>query len=95
MSRTRLSDIEIKITGLRPGEKLFEELLIGNTPIPTAHPDIFMGLESFLPKESLMILLDDLFAFCKKNDSEKAFQLAYQITQSTKEALNNPRKSES
>jgi FlaA1/EpsC-like NDP-sugar epimerase len=76
-------DIEIKITGLRPGEKLFEELLIGDNPIPTSHPDIFMGWESFLPKESLMILLDDLFAFCKNNDSEKAYQLAYRITKST------------
>ena len=35
-------DIEIKITGLRPGEKLYEELLIGNDPQTTSHPKILM-----------------------------------------------------
>ena len=33
-------DIEIKITGLRPGEKLYEELLIGDNPQVTSHPKI-------------------------------------------------------
>jgi FlaA1/EpsC-like NDP-sugar epimerase len=33
-------DIEIKITGLRPGEKLYEELLIGDNPQKTIHPKI-------------------------------------------------------
>ena len=73
-------DIEIKITGLRPGEKLFEELLIGDNPIPTSHPDIFMGLEGFLPKEALMSLIDDLLTICKNNDSERAYKLVYEIT---------------
>ena len=34
-------DIEIQITGLRPGEKLYEELLIGDNPQPSSHPRIF------------------------------------------------------
>ena len=42
-------DIEIAITGLRPGEKLYEELLIGENPIPTQHPRIMKAQEPFLP----------------------------------------------
>jgi FlaA1/EpsC-like NDP-sugar epimerase len=38
-------DIEIAITGLRPGEKLYEELLIGNDPQSSAHPKIFKAKE--------------------------------------------------
>lgn len=42
-------DIEIKVVGLRPGEKLYEELLIGDNPTPTEHPRILRARESFLP----------------------------------------------
>ncbi len=41
-------DIEIEITGLRPGEKLYEELLIGDNPKPTSHPRIMKAHEDFL-----------------------------------------------
>jgi FlaA1/EpsC-like NDP-sugar epimerase len=46
-------DIEIQITGLRPGEKLYEELLIGNDPQPTDHARILKGAESYLPMHEL------------------------------------------
>ena len=42
-------DIEIVEIGLRPGEKLYEELLIGNDPTPTGHPRILKANEPFLP----------------------------------------------
>ena len=42
-------DIEIAVTGLRPGEKLYEELLIGDNPKPTKHPRIMKAHEEFLP----------------------------------------------
>lgn len=42
-------DIEIQVTGLRPGEKLYEELLIGDNPEPTSHPRIMKAREDFLP----------------------------------------------
>jgi FlaA1/EpsC-like NDP-sugar epimerase len=41
-------DIDIEITGLRPGEKLYEELLIGNNPELTTHPRIMKAHEEFL-----------------------------------------------
>jgi FlaA1/EpsC-like NDP-sugar epimerase len=42
-------DIEIDIIGLRPGEKLYEELLISNNPKPTLHPRIMRAEEEFIP----------------------------------------------
>jgi FlaA1/EpsC-like NDP-sugar epimerase len=44
-----MGDIEIRVTGLRPGEKLYEELLIGDNPLPTSHPRIMKAHEEFLP----------------------------------------------
>jgi FlaA1/EpsC-like NDP-sugar epimerase len=43
-----VGDIEIQVTGLRPGEKLYEELLIGDNPLPTSHPRIMKAHEEFL-----------------------------------------------
>ncbi|WP_348240277.1 polysaccharide biosynthesis protein, partial [Salmonella enterica] len=42
-------DIEIKFTGLRPGEKLYEELLIGSNVAGTDHPSIMRADEPHLP----------------------------------------------
>ena len=46
-------DIEIAISGLRPGEKLYEELLIGDDPAPTSHPRIMKAQDDFIAWEQL------------------------------------------
>jgi FlaA1/EpsC-like NDP-sugar epimerase len=58
-------DIPICITGLRKGEKLYEELLIGNDPSPTLHPRIMTASEVSLPMEDLMAVLNRLLAACE------------------------------
>lgn len=53
-------DIEIQITGLRPGEKLYEELLIGDNPKPTAHPKIMKAHEEYISWKDLQQELENL-----------------------------------
>ncbi|MBC7132787.1 MAG: polysaccharide biosynthesis protein [Roseovarius sp.] len=61
-------DIPICITGLRKGEKLFEELLIGDNPAPTQHPRIMTASEVTLPLDTLEAALDRLLAACERFD---------------------------
>lgn len=57
-------DIEIEFSGLRPGEKLFEELLIGDSVGETAHPRIMTAIERFLPLDQFVKLTDRLDKAC-------------------------------
>lgn len=61
-------DIEIVVTGLRPGEKLYEELLIGNDPKPTVHPRIMKAHEGCLSWDELRPMLRTLRAAADNND---------------------------
>lgn len=61
-------DIEIQFTGLRPGEKLYEELLIGENPETTDHPRIMKAKESFLPWSELEEQLNSLEIATDLND---------------------------
>lgn len=63
-------DIEIVVTGLRPGEKLYEELLIGENPTSTSHPRIMMAKEDYLSPEDLSKELEKLRMTIEKNDNE-------------------------
>jgi FlaA1/EpsC-like NDP-sugar epimerase len=61
-------DIAIEVTGLRPGEKLYEELLIGDDPRSTAHPRIMKAHEAFLTMDELKPLLNQLVQAVDAND---------------------------
>ncbi|MFM7478722.1 MAG: polysaccharide biosynthesis protein, partial [Microcystis aeruginosa] len=64
-------DIDIEITGLRPGEKLYEELLIDTDKArPTAHPKIFCANEHFLAWDKLQIKLEQLLNYIQVNDRQ-------------------------
>ena len=60
-------DIEIKITGLRTGEKLYEELLIGDNPQKTYHEKIQKAKDPFIPYNQLKIELDHLINLLEEN----------------------------
>lgn len=53
-------DIRIEYTGLRPGEKLYEELLIAGDPVGTRHPRIYRATEEYIPWSQLKQYLDTL-----------------------------------
>jgi FlaA1/EpsC-like NDP-sugar epimerase len=61
-------DIAIEITGLRPGEKLYEELLIGDNPSPTAHPRIMKAHDDAIGWNKLRLRLAALDAALESND---------------------------
>ncbi len=61
-------DIAIEYTGLRPGEKLFEELLIGESVTGTEHPKIMRAEEDALSWAELEVLLGRLQVACKRLD---------------------------
>ena len=63
-------DIEIKTTGLRPGEKLFEELLIGENELPTSHTRIKTANEAFMEWDAIQTYLNALDIACHKYDQE-------------------------
>ena len=52
-------DVEIQFTGIRPGEKLFEEMLIGDDIYETGHPMIMSAREEFIPMDELELLLNE------------------------------------
>ncbi|EHU0329590.1 polysaccharide biosynthesis protein [Vibrio vulnificus] len=68
-------DIEIKFTGLRPGEKLYEELLIGDNVEGTDHERIMTANEQFLPLEEFNQILDNLDRACHEFDHETIRQI--------------------
>ncbi|WP_028630223.1 polysaccharide biosynthesis protein [Metapseudomonas resinovorans] len=68
-------DIAIEFSGLRPGEKLYEELLIGDNVSPTEHPMIMRANEEHLPWDAFKRVLSELFAAVESDDYVRVRQL--------------------
>ena len=70
-------DIEVIFTGLRQGEKLYEELLIGKNVSKTSHEKIMCANEDFLSFETITKLIDELKNAIKKDDEKHALDILY------------------
>jgi len=68
-------DIEILFTGLRPGEKLYEELLIGDKVLKTDHQLILRSKEEMLPWPELEVILKKLKASIEKQNFKEVREL--------------------
>ena len=72
---TKEGDIEIQFTGLRDGEKLYEELIIGDKVSKTAHNRILKADEEYLSWEEIEVFLDEFRETFLARDESKAHQL--------------------
>jgi len=72
-------DIEIRFIGLRPGEKLYEELLIGDNPLPTAHPRILRAHEEHAPWSDMQPRLEALRRAALAGDTPAIMALLRQM----------------
>ena len=74
-------DIEILVTGLRPGEKLYEELLIGDDPQETSHPKIMKAHENFLHLDELDKKLEILLLQCSQQNRASTIALLQELVE--------------
>ena len=68
-------DIPIKITGLKPGEKLYEELLINRNAIKTSHPNIFKANEPYIPLEKIKKNISKIYSLIDKGKDDEVLTL--------------------
>ena len=84
-------DIAIEFTGLRPGEKLYEELLIGDHPMPTAHPRILRAREEHMPWDGMQATLQALQSAALSDDTATIKRLLQQLVPGYQPGLATPR----
>ncbi len=72
-------DIEIEEIGLRPGEKMYEELLIGESPEPTQHASIMRAREGFIAWQDLQKTLEDLQRSFEIGDVDDALRMMREV----------------
>lgn len=83
-------DVEIKFTGLRPGEKLFEELLMDEEGLkPTGNKKIFIGNQIDIDKEKLLSQLEELKIKANENDNEAVVNMLAKIVPTFNHKTNN------
>ena len=82
-------DVEIKFTGLRPGEKLFEELLMNEEGLKsTENKKIFIGNQIAIDENDLLLKLDELKNYADDNNSEKVVEMLSAIVPTFKHKIN-------
>ena len=82
-------DVEIKFTGLRPGEKLFEELLMNEEGLKsTENKKIFIGNQIAIDEADLLSKLDELKKYAEDNNSEKVVEMLSAIVPTFKHKIN-------
>ena len=67
--------IEIIYTGLRPGEKLYEELFIDPIQEKTPHPKIFRTSQEFLKLDDINNYLEEMYSAITKNQSDDLYDI--------------------
>ncbi len=72
-------DIDIVISGLRPGEKLYEELVLGDRVSGTGHPMIMRAEEKFLPLPNLLTCLEQINQACADGDCQTIKNLLNEV----------------
>jgi len=80
-------NIEIKITGLRPGEKMKEELIIGKNVYSTDHPKILKAEEEFENWSILEVRLSELKIACESLNSNSALKILKECVKDWKPSL--------
>jgi FlaA1/EpsC-like NDP-sugar epimerase len=87
-SENQEGDIKIKFTGLREGEKLYEELLIGKDVIQSKHPQIMQANEDFLSWQKVSSLIEDIKTNHEKLDDDSMRKVLIENVEGYKPAKN-------